>query len=107
MPKTFYTENDIKALAARGIQSLAINDDIVLTDLARQKARDLGIKLLRGSGATAAPPAQPARPSPPDPASADLLRRVRQAVTARLEHPVDPALLDAVIQQVLASMERK
>ena len=39
MPKTFYTERDIEDLAKRGVISLVEDDDVVLTDLARDKAR--------------------------------------------------------------------
>jgi hypothetical protein len=47
MPKTFYTERDIEDLAKRGVISLVVDDDVVLTDLARDKAMRLGIELER------------------------------------------------------------
>jgi hypothetical protein len=59
MPKTFYTERDIEDLAKRGVISLVVDDDVVLTDLARDKAMRLGIELER---AVDQPPSAPERP---------------------------------------------
>ena len=128
MPKTFYTERDIEDLVQRGTQSLIVDDDIVLTDLAYEKARRLGLELLRQDDK---PPAAPERPyiaktqmasakvekkinpplSTPKPASAskpkgadDMHTRVRDAVVARLGDSVDPKLLDTIIQRVLKSI---
>ncbi len=47
MPKDFYTERDIEDMVKRGILSLEINDNVVLTDLAYEKANRLGMKLVR------------------------------------------------------------
>ncbi|MDX9953205.1 MAG: hypothetical protein RBT75_03880 [Anaerolineae bacterium] len=93
MPRRFITENDIKDLVKRGVRSLEVNNDIVLTDLAREKARELGVTLLPNAGAAAAPSQEPA--------SADLAQRIRNAVQARLGDQVDPALLDTIIKRVL------
>ena len=59
MPKTFYTERDIEDLSKRGVISLVEDDDVVLTDLARDKAMRLGIELLREHER---PPSAPERP---------------------------------------------
>ncbi|GAF82890.1 unnamed protein product [marine sediment metagenome] len=59
MPKTFYTDRDIEDLAKRGIISLVEDDDVVLTDLARDKALRLGIELIRENER---PPSAPERP---------------------------------------------
>jgi len=59
MPKTFYTERDIEDLAKRGVISLLEDDDVVLTDLARDKAMRLGIELVREYER---PPSAPERP---------------------------------------------
>ena len=37
--KKFYTDKDIEELVQSGIKSLQVNDDIVLTDLAYEKAK--------------------------------------------------------------------
>jgi hypothetical protein len=59
MPKTFYTDRDIEDLAKRGVISLVEDDDVVLTDLARDKAMRLGIELVREHER---PPSAPERP---------------------------------------------
>lgn len=118
MPKVFYTEIDIEDMVKRGILSLAINDNVVLTDLAYEKANRLGLKLVRDKPEN--PPAAPVRPyvvqqmsqkqmeatqivDATPPASIDLAQRIRSEVMARMGNQVDPVLLDAIIQRVLIS----
>ncbi len=60
MPKEFYTERDIEDLVKRGVLSLEINENVVLTELAYEKANRLGMKLIRTSPDN--PPAAPVRP---------------------------------------------
>ena len=94
MPKTFYTERDIIDMAGRGVTSLELNDDIVLTDLAREEAHKRGLRLVRaGSG-----PAD-------DPAQTELIHRVKAAVIARLGEQVDASLLDAVVTKVVQGLK--
>ena len=95
MPKTFYTEHDIIDLAQRGVTSLEVNDDIVLTDLARDEALKRGLRLVRSK------PANPAA----DAAQAELIHRVKAAVIARLGQDVDAALLDSVVTKVVQSLK--
>lgn len=118
MPKTFYTDHDIEDLAAKGVTSLVVDDDVVLTDLAREKARRLGVELLREHDA---PPSAPERPyiakqvSPPvstsNPKPArnknELQQRVHKAVVERLGDGVDAQLLDTIIRRVLDSVGTK
>jgi hypothetical protein len=123
MPKTFYTEWDIEDLAKRGVISLVIDDDVVLTDLARDKAMRLGIELVREK-----PPSAPERPyisaltspsasRPAKDASTagtqavqkpsagdDLYQQVFDAVVARLGDSVDKNLLETIIRRVLATV---
>jgi len=118
MPKTFYTEIDIEDMVKRGTLSLEINDNVVLTDLAYEKANRLGVKLIRDKPEN--PPAAPVRPylaqqtpqkqmeaipgvDVPPPTVNDLVQRIHNAVVARLGNQVDPALLDTIIQRVLTS----
>ncbi len=132
MPKVFYTEKDIEDLVHRGVLSLEVNNNVVLTDLAYEKANRLGMKLLRDKPDN--PPAAPTRPyigakpsqrqpepvyqaakqpatqpaSAPIPAApastdSDLHQRIRTAVIARMGNQVDSKLLDVIIQRVLAS----
>jgi hypothetical protein len=132
MPKEFYTERDIEDMVKRGILSLEINDNVVLTDLAYEKANRLGMRLVRGSpdnppgapvrpylaekpgwpeppavkaGAPAHAPLPAAQGSVPAPQAdgAELHQRIRSAVIARLGGQVDAALLDVIITRVLNS----
>src|SRR5512136_838 len=108
MPKEFYTERDIEDMFKRGILSLQVNDNVVLTELAYEKANRLGMQLLHEKRLE--PPAAPIRPylaqksmpaplplagpgpkmeavaSPPEP---DLTSRIRSAVLAQLGGQVD------------------
>ena len=60
MPKQFYTEKDIEDLFQRGVKSLQVTDEVVLTELAYDKARRLGFQLVTDSPDI--PPAAPVRP---------------------------------------------
>jgi len=113
MPKEFYTERDIEDMVKRGILSLDVNENVVLTELAYEKANRLGMQLNRAAPDN--PPAAPVRPyisqvqkpkeatiAPASP-EADLPARIRQAVIAKMGSQVDPALLDSIIQRVLKS----
>ena len=115
MPKAFYTERDIEDMAARGQFTLTVSEDVVLTELAFEKADRLGVKLVQPHQT---PPAAPIRPylsetqksapqtpGAPAPAAAaadsDLRQRIRSAVKAKLGDQVDGALLEAIITRVL------
>jgi hypothetical protein len=135
MPKTFYTERDIEDLLRQGVKSLIVDDDVVLTDLAYEKAHKHGLEILRADDQ---PPAAPVRPyiarfpspsagcttkattgastaaptSPPDPGGHtasvdDLHQRVYKAALTRLGDAVDPNLLDVIVQRVLKSISTK
>jgi hypothetical protein len=124
MPKTFITERDVEDMQARGVTFINVTDNVVLTDLAVERAMKLGVKLKRvetspaprasyspSVNLIAAYPQEPNRPLtmtplPAAPASqAELFARIRSAVLARLDGQVDAALLDAVIAKVLAGMK--
>ena len=60
MPKEFYTERDIEDLFQRGIRSLQVTENVVLTELAYEKARGLGFQLITDRADN--PPAAPVRP---------------------------------------------
>ncbi len=126
MPKKFFTDKDIEELHRKGIKSLQLNNDIVLTDLAYEKAKRLDIQLIFDN--VDMPPAAPVRPylsdqEPPrasqkptaGPASravsqpsptpqsnpGNLEKRIRAAVAARLGNQVDSQLLDAIVRRVV------
>jgi len=114
--KKFYTEKDIEDLFKSGTKSLRVDDDVALTDLAYEKAKQLGLQLIF-DGADL-PPIAPIRPylsaSPLRAApkvdsvaptmtnkQVDVAQRIRSAVLARLGNQVDAKLLDVIIQRVV------
>ena len=124
MPKEFYTEKDIEDLFQRGIRSLQITENVVLTELAYEKAKRLDFQLLTERADN--PPAAPVRPyisepqtprpvptirpaapvAEPQPgagssSSGDVEGRIRSAVIARLGNQVDAKLLDSIIHRVV------
>ncbi len=62
--KNFWTAQDIENLAAQGKTELVINDNIVLTDLARHLADQLGISIINRSHSAVGASTQLA-PTPP------------------------------------------
>lgn len=123
--KTFYTERDISDMHAAGITEIEIDDDVVLTDLARDRAIALGLKMKLVSQRSGQPDSLPRLavagkiqlpaamvgpssplppPPPPPPAPADLAAQVKSAVIARLGTTAHNDLLDQVIPQVLARL---
>lgn len=115
MAKIFYTERDIEDLARQGVTSLTVSDDVVVTDLAREKAGRLGITLLgerdsRPAGAPARPyiseVPSPAAGAPVKAASSgsELEARVYSAVKGKLGNQVDDALLRTIVKRVLKSL---
>lgn len=60
MAKKFYTEKDIEDLFQNGVKALEIRDEVVLTELAYEKAKRLGLQLVFDDADT--PPAAPVRP---------------------------------------------
>ncbi len=126
MPKTFYTDHDIEDMVARGVRSLVVDDDVVLTDLAREKALKLGLELLReeppsaperpyiakftSPSATVQTPAVPKIEQPaPSPKSGgdDLYQKIYEASLARLGNTVDPKLLETIVRRVLNTVSPK
>lgn len=114
MPKQFFTERDIEDLARRGEMSLTVTDDVVLTELAYEKAEHLGVKLIQPNSL---PPAAPIRPYINQPvkkeqpcqkcsqtnggSEEDVRQRIRDAVKTKLGNQIDPALLETIITRVL------
>lgn len=122
MPKKFYTEKDIEELVHSGVKSLEVCDDVVLTELAYEKAKRLGFQLITDRADN--PPAAPVRPylseknpvqarpvtdssssaeSQPKPtrSSSDIETRIRSAVITKLGSQVDAKLLDNIIHRVV------
>jgi len=125
MSKKFYTEKDIEDLFNSGTKSLQVGDEVVLTELAYEKAKRLDFKLIYDRAD--APPAAPVRPylseknpphasrkpvtasvsqavSQPKPTQStatDIETRIRSAVIAKLGNQVDAKLLDNIIHRVV------
>ncbi|MDA1329471.1 MAG: hypothetical protein O3B43_00140 [Chloroflexi bacterium] len=108
MAKTFYTDRDIEDLANQGVESLEVGDDVVLTDLAREKARRLGVKLVEISSkpARTAPASAPQTPTPStsSPQGGELESRIFASVKARLGDQVDDKLLSTIVKRVIKSL---
>ncbi len=117
MAKTFYTERDIEDMATRGQMSIEMSDDVVLTELAFEKAERLGVKLIQPHHL---PPAAPIRPylsqngegrlraccgeTEISETETDLRQRIRDSVNAKLGNQIDPALLETIITRVLSNI---
>ncbi|MFN2183287.1 MAG: hypothetical protein ACK2UA_05420 [Anaerolineae bacterium] len=64
--KTFYSAEDIEALAVQGITELRLSEDTVLTQLARDAAQKLGIALVYAGAVSRRASSDVAQaPSPP------------------------------------------
>lgn len=114
MAKQFFTERDIEDMVKRGQMSLEMTSDVVLTELAFEKAERLGFKLQQPHQL---PPAAPVRPYLSQPkesraescscseennsSDSDLRQRIRDSVIARLGNQIDDALLETIITRVL------
>jgi hypothetical protein len=117
MPKQFLTERDIEDMVKSGMMTLELTDQIVLTDLAYEKANRLGMRLVREKPDN--PPSAPVRPyisqktagapvtvsssTASQSTEADLHLRIKNAVVARMGNQVDANLLDTIITRVLHS----
>ena len=64
--KTFISASDIETLAAQGVRELTVDEDTVLTAVAREAAAQLGVKLVTpGSAMTTRPAAAPVAAASP------------------------------------------
>ncbi len=120
MARIFYTERDIDDLARQGVREIEENDNVYLTDLARERMEALGIKARRGK-----PQAAPASPSPvaasasapapaPSPSVApaglsaaekqQVMDKVKAGVIARLGPGVDTAMVDTIVRRVVGQL---
>ena len=119
MAKEFYTERDIEDMVQRGERVLVVSDNVVLTDLAYEKAKRLGVKLSQPNDT---PPAAPIRPyinktvPKPKPTAPQLQtyskietvrENVKNAVKARLGSQISDQLLDRIIDRVAAELGLK
>lgn len=101
--KTFYTERDIVDLHAAGVTEIKIDSEVVLTDLAREKAEAFGLQLRPVEVASGLPDPEASTPAL---AASDLVAHVKARVIARLGTTAYNDVLDQVIPQVLAQLAR-
>ena len=132
--KQFYTVRDIEDMHAAGVVDIETHDDVVLTDVAREKAIALGMHLTPVEPATDGQqgPALPrmaaaagttkggagltpatASSAPPSPsqsgigaAPTDRVMRIKAAVVARLGTDKYNDLLDKIIPQVMSQIKK-
>jgi hypothetical protein len=108
--KTFYSAQDIEDLAAQGKAELIVDDNIVLTDLARHVAQQLGISMVykpRTVPTTASPPVSTLAPS----ASLGLGSKPKGCQHGPLtsQHPgaaVVPSSSNTVVDQLVGLVKR-
>jgi hypothetical protein len=116
--KAFYTVRDIEDMAARGEMSIQLSDDVVVTMAARERAQELGVKLLpyvqelpsrrRWREAPAESISLPGvRSLSPAESTGTLAAQVTAAVTARLAGSVSQDVIDAVVRGVLSKLEER
>jgi hypothetical protein len=110
------TAADVSGLLAAGPVVLAVHSSVTLTHAAQERLRGAGVRIIPaadgpvpGTAATPPPgaaplPAPPEAPAGADGAEAALFQQVKAAVLARLDRPVEAALLDAVLKRVLAEI---
>jgi hypothetical protein len=60
--KTFYSAEDIENFADRGQREISVDENVVLTDLAKQTAAMLGIRITEKASGASADAFNPARP---------------------------------------------
>lgn len=90
MSRRFVTQKDIDALAEAGETVLEVDDQITVTDLARERARDRGVRLVPVANAAA-------------PIDTPLREKVRRGVIAELG--TAPPGLDAAVDRALQRRE--
>jgi hypothetical protein len=90
--RRFITKSEIDALVDQGIDVIEVDDSLTVTDIAREHARQRGVRIVRVEKAAAAADAGTLPPGV-------LRASVRKAVISRLG--VEPPDLDRVIERVL------
>jgi hypothetical protein len=97
-----YTTADLPELLEGCPAALAVHPSVTLTHALLERVRGAGVRVLPWTEPDPPAAAEPA--SAPAGVDAEALDRIKRAVVARLDGAVDPALLDAVLRRVLASL---
>jgi|UniRef100_A0A7C4KZL5 hypothetical protein len=96
MAKKFLTARDIDYHADQGVTEIQVGDDLVVTDLGQERARERGVRLIRLPAGEKSPDHPAWEETTP---SAEVIQQVRSAVIARLGGT--PEGLDQIIQKIL------
>jgi hypothetical protein len=114
MPKIFYTERDIDEMQRRGVTSIDVTENVVMTDLALERAMryEMKINRVQPSSAPTAKLSQSVNLAvssvhtmPERSSDSDLKQKIKSMVLAKLDGQVDAVLLDSVITRVLDGMK--
>ncbi len=99
MPKTIYTDRDIEDFARQGKKEIAIADDVYLTDLARERAENLGVALRANSASSGASERLTQVEN-----TEQLVSQVKADVIAKLGGQVDAAIIDRIVRRVVSQL---
>ena len=123
--RLIFTAEEVPGLLSGGTATLVVHASVTITHAAQELLRKAGVRVIpfvepRTPAPTPfrpEPPLNPARMAAPAPipaapppgpgrgqADEEMLRRVKEAVQARLGRPVDGALLDSVVRRILAAL---
>ena len=110
MPKEFYTDRDIDDMIRDGKTSLVIGDDVVVTDLARERAFKNDFQFIKEHDLPDSAPIRPYIVEKPikkvsiaseKKHELNIEQQVFEAVQARVGNSVDPALLKTIVKRVI------
>jgi len=93
--KTIYTDEDIERMYHSGQKFLVVNDQTILTDLAREKVALFGMQL--SAGETVGISINERDPS-------ILFTIIKEKVMAKINSTIDEKVVDAVIQKVISNL---
>ncbi len=93
--KTIYTDEDIEKMHHDGQNIILINDQTILTDLAKEKAALFGMQISTGETYS---------PRMTDDNASKLFAIIKQKVMARIDSSIDENTVDAVIHKVITNL---
>ncbi len=109
MPRIFYTERDIEDLVKRGVKEVEVNDDVYITDVAREKMEQLGLKAKAVSSKSPAGSLPGVQLSASTGALSEaekqqVIEKVKGGVLAKLGPGVDTSLVDTIVRRVVSQL---
>lgn len=104
--RRIFTASDVPDLLAGGGLTLSVHPSVTITHAALEQLRKAGVRAIPCVETSSAPPETPPLPRAIPRAGKDeeLFNQVKEAVLARLDRPVDPTVLEAVLRKVLAAL---